>query len=232
MQALGRFVLVVACVTLPVAVAQSAAVASATMSTMSIGRTPHGSTAAMDLKRDMRKLWIDHVVLTHEYIIAAVGDQPGASAAAARLMQNQEDIGHALGKVYGAATGERLATLLKEHVSIAVDLIDAAKSGDNTAQERADIQWQQNAIAIADFLSNANPNWPMGTLEDLMKAHLSTTTYEIVARLDHDRDGDVRAFDAVYDHILLLSDALSDGIIKQFPGRFGATSAVAASLGR
>jgi hypothetical protein len=31
----------------------------------------------------------------------------------------------------------------------------------------------------------------------------------------------VRAFDAVYDHILKMSDALSDGIVKQFPDKFG-----------
>jgi hypothetical protein len=35
------------------------------------------------------------------------------------------------------------------------------------------------------------------------------------------RSGDVRAFDEVYRHILMMSDALSDGIVKQFPNKFG-----------
>jgi hypothetical protein len=30
----------------------------------------------------------------------------------------------------------------------------------------------------------------------------------------------VRAFDAVDDHILKMSDALSDGIVRQFPDKF------------
>jgi hypothetical protein len=30
----------------------------------------------------------------------------------------------------------------------------------------------------------------------------------------------VRAFDKVYDHILKMSDALSAGIVKQFPAKF------------
>lgn len=56
-----------------------------------------------------------------------------------------------------------------------------------------------------------------------MKMHLSTTTSEVVARLTHDYEADVRAYDAVYAHILMMSDALSDGIVKQFPDRFKAS---------
>ncbi len=43
----------------------------------------------------------------------------------------------------------------------------------------------------------ANPNWPKDTLADVMKKHLSTTTNEVVARLNKDWDADVRAFDEV-----------------------------------
>ena len=42
----------------------------------------------------------------------------------------------------------------------------------------------------------------------------------MVARLTKKWDDDVRAFDAVYDHILHMSDALADGIVKQFPDKF------------
>src|SRR5262245_48722499 len=180
---------------------------------------PHEDAAAT-LKQNMRKLWTDHVVWTRDYIVAAVGDQPDAQAAAGRLMKNQEDIGNAVATYYGAPAGQQLTTLLKEHISIAVDLIKAAKAGDKAGQQQADAKWQQNATAIADFLSKANPNWPRATLVDMMKTHLSTTTSEVVARLTKDWDGDVRAFDAVYDHILKMSDALSDGIVKQFPDKF------------
>lgn len=177
-----------------------------------------GSAAA--LKQDMRKLWTDHVVWTRDYIVAAVGDHPDATAAANRLMKNQEDIGGAIGKIYGAPAGQQLTTLLKEHISVAVDLIKAAKAGNKAGQQAADAKWQQNGVAIADFLSKANPNWPRATLVDMMKMHLSTTTDEVVARLTKNWDADVRAFDEVYDHILKMSDALSDGIIKQFPAKF------------
>ena len=182
----------------------------------------HGSPAA-DLKMTMRKLWTDHTVWTRDYIIAAVDDKPDAMAAANRLMKNQEDIGNAVAGYYGAAAGQQLTSLLKQHISIAVDLIKAAKAGNKTAQKQADDRWQANGVEIATFLSKANPNWPQATLVDMMKTHLSTTTAEVVARLMHDYDGDVRAYDAVYEHILMMSDALSDGIVKQFPDKFRAS---------
>jgi hypothetical protein len=179
--------------------------------------SPPAVTSPDNLRQDMRKLWTDHVVWTRGYIIAAVADQPDQKAAADRLMKNQEDIGAAVGHFYGKEAGEQMTTLLKEHISIAVDLIKAAKAGDNAAQGAADKKWHDNATAIADFLSKANPNWPRATLVDMMNMHLSTTTDEVVARLQKDWEADVRAYDRVYDHILKLSDALADGIMKQFP---------------
>jgi hypothetical protein len=183
--------------------------------------TAKHSEQTATLEQDMRKLWTDHVVWTRDYIIAAVADQPDAQAAANRLMKNQEDIGHVVAAYYGAPAGQQLTSLLKEHISIAVDLIKAAKAGDKAGQQQADTKWHQNAAQIADFLSKANPNWPRATIVDMMNKHLSTTTDEVVARLNKKWDDDVRAFDAVYDHILHMSDALADGIVKQFPEKFG-----------
>jgi len=178
---------------------------------------------ATQLHQDMRQLWTDHTVWTRDYIIAAVDDKPDAMAAANRLMKNQEDIGNAIAAYYGAAAGQQLTALLKQHISIAVDLIKAAKAGDKAAQKQADDRWQANAVDIATFLSKANPNWPKDTLVEMMKTHLSTTTAEVVARLTHDWDADVKAYDAVYDHILMMADALTEGIIKQFPEKFKAS---------
>jgi hypothetical protein len=175
---------------------------------------------AASLKQDMRKLWTDHVIWTREYIVAAIGDQPDQQAAATRLMKNQEDIGAAVASYYGQPAGAELTKLLKEHISIAVDLITAAKAGNKTAQQSADAAWHGNAESIAEFLSKANPHWPQATLVEMMNMHLSTTTDEVVARLTKNWDRDVQAFDAVYLHILKMSDALADGIIKQFPDKF------------
>jgi hypothetical protein len=184
-----------------------------------------GVSATTALRQDMRKLWTDHTVWTRDYIVAAVGGQPDAQAAAGRLLKNQEDIGAAIASYYGKPAGDKLTALLKEHITIAVDVIKFAKAGDKASQQQADAKWKKNAEDIADFLSKANPNnWPRATLAEMMSKHLSTTTDEVVARLTKNWDADIRAYDAVYTHILMMSDALSDGIIKQFPAKFSAST--------
>lgn len=178
------------------------------------------SSAALTLRQDMRQLWSDHVFWTRDYIVAAVAGTPDQQAAATRLLKNQEQIGAAVASYYGKAAGDRLTALLKEHITIAVDVIAAAKAHDDAKYQAADSKWQQNATDIATFLSSANPNWPKATLASMMQTHLSTTTKEVVARLHGQWNEDVAAFDEVYAHILHMSDALSDGIIKQFPAKF------------
>jgi hypothetical protein len=178
------------------------------------------SVKAARLREDMRKLWSDHVIWTREYIVAAIDGSPAANAAATRLLKNQEDIGGAVAGFYGKDAGDKLTGLLKQHITIAVDLIAAAKANDQAKYILTDQRWKKNGEEIADFLSQANPNWPKATLADMMAAHLATTTKEVAARLHNKWDDDTAAFDEVYAHMLHMSDALSDGIIKQFPQKF------------
>jgi hypothetical protein len=199
---------------------KGALIASLLMLALPTAAIAQTTTAATTLQQNMRHLWTDHVVWTRAYVVAAVGDGPDAQAAATRLMKNQEDIGAAIATYYGKGAGDQLTTLLKEHINIAVDIIKHAKAGNTAAQQQASDRWTTNAEDIAAFLSKANPNWPRATLVDMMNMHLKTTTDEVVARLTKNWSADVRAYDMVYDHILKMADALSAGIITQFPARF------------
>src|SRR5437879_9444544 len=186
------------------------------------GRHRGGDDPVSGLRAALRKLWTDHVIWTRQYIVAAVADSPDAEAAAGRLLRNQEDIGNAIVPLYGAEAGEGLTRLPKEHILIAVDLVAAAIKGDKRAFARHDKRWDANADDIAAFLAGANPNWPEDDVRDLLAQHLSLTKGEVVARLQKDWAADVAAFDDIFTEILTMADALTDGIVAQFPERFGA----------
>jgi hypothetical protein len=168
----------------------------------------------------MRKLWSDHVFWTRLYIIEAAANNPAAQTTSARLLRNQEDIGNAVATYYGSAAGSKLADLLKQHILIAVDLVTAAKAGDNAKVADADRRWHANADDIATFLSGANPNWPKAAVLAMLNQHLALTTQEATARLQGRFSDDAAAFDNIYNQIIGMADTLADGIVKQFPARF------------
>jgi hypothetical protein len=180
------------------------------------------SEAISSLTAAMRRLWADHVIWTRQYVVAAVGDTPDAQAAAGRLLKNQEDIGNAVVPFYGEPAGAGLTDLLKQHIMIAVDLIEAAKAGDEAKFSEQDAAWDANAKEIASFLSGANPHLPEGDVYDLLNLHLSLTKGEVVARLEQNWDADVAAFDEIFTEVMTIADALSDGLVKQFPEKFAA----------
>jgi hypothetical protein len=196
-----------------------AAFAYTPASSLALVNASRGSAAAPELRTAMRKLWSDHVIWTRQYIVSAALGDPSAQAASKRLLKNQEDIGNAIVPFYGSAAGAKLTSLLKQHILIAVDLVAAAKAGNATKQADADKRWHNNAADIATFLSGANPNWKRQALLDMLNQHLALTTREAVDRLKKNWTDDVSAFDGIYNQAMMMADALTDGIARQYPAK-------------
>jgi len=110
-------------------------------------------SAKADFRDAMDKLWDDHVTWTRLCIVSAAANLPDKDPTAQRLLQNQADIGNAIKPVYGDAAGEKLTGLLKDHIMIATEIIDAAKVGDSAKKDEAANRWKTNADEIATFLS-------------------------------------------------------------------------------
>jgi hypothetical protein len=181
------------------------------------------ATSALDFRNSMRRAWEEHIVWTRLAIVAILDDAPEQEAAVTRLLQNQADIGNAIKPYYGDAAGAQLTALLREHITGAAALLTAAKAGDPDQINAASAAWYANGDEIAAFLHNANPrHWPLPTLQDLMQMHLDQTLAEALAHQRQDYAADVAAYDAIHAHILMMADALSTGIIRQFPDRFAA----------
>jgi hypothetical protein len=187
----------------------------------------HAAPAAAQTKAQaafqdqMRKLWEDHVTWTRLAIVTFADGSAGFDATAARLLKNQDDIGDAIKPFYGEAAGDQLTTLLKDHIGIAVELLQAVKAGDTAAFDRANAAWYANADDIADFLAQANPRyWPQDAMRAAMKGHLDQTLAEASHELTGEYAKSVADYDEIHHHILGMADVLSTGIIRAFPHRF------------
>lgn len=169
----------------------------------------------------MRKLWEDHVTWTRLAIVTFADGSGGFDATAARLLANQVDIGDSIKPFYGKAAGHQLTTLLTGHIGIAVELLQAAKNGDDAAFETAREAWYDNSDQIADFLAAANRKyWPQHVMRGAMTTHLDQTLAEAAHELNGQYAASVADYDEIHHHILEMADLLSEGIIRTFPKRF------------
>ena len=186
----------------------------------SCGKTCSCNKAACDLKMAERKLWIDHVLWTRNFIISDIASLEDKGPVLERLLKNQDDIGNSIKPYYGEDAAKNLASLLREHIEIAGKVVDAAKSGNKEELDNYNKLWYANADAIADFLSSANLKYSNKTLKDMLHKHLQLTTDEAVARLKKDWKADIASYDKGEDHMVKFADILAEGIIKQFPEKF------------
>jgi hypothetical protein len=186
-----------------------------------VGASKRVSGKELRLHDEMRKLWEDHIVWTRMAIVSFAADGPDLQPTLDRLLRNQDDIGNAFSRFYGDKAGNRLTTLLKEHINGAVDVLVAAKSGDEQSFSQAKDAWYKNGRKIADFLHRLNRhNWGPHEMRSMMRTHLDQTLEEASDRLAGNFGADIADYEAVHHHILLMADAITNGIIAQFPQKF------------
>lgn len=178
------------------------------------------SKKAINLRLDMRKLWEDHIQWTRNFIISAIADLGDKTDVTNRLLQNQDDIGDAFKPYFGRKFAHRLAELLREHILQAAAVVADAIAGDQAQFDVDYATWKKNARRIAEFLHHHNSHWSKKEIKKMIYKHLELTTDEASSRLIQDWQADIKAYDKNHIHMLMFSDVLTKGIIKEFPDKF------------
>ncbi len=186
--------------------------------------TPKPAKVA-ELKMAPRDLYVDHVFWVRSLVIATRFGEKGAISEADEYGQkNAEAIGRSIAPFYGKAAGEKFATLFVGHYSAVKAYMDAAFANHftgNAALKKAAVdRLTKNADTIAAFVGGANPNLPKGTVYALLVAHAGHHMAAIDATAKKDWAHEADVWEPMVKHIYALSDALADGIAKQFPGKF------------
>lgn len=163
-----------------------------------------------------RKLWFEHVVWTRSFIVSTAANLGDLQPVTARLLRNPTDFANVLKSFYGDDKAKRFSDLLTEHLTIAAQLVNAAKAGNTEAINNSRTMWYANADKIAGFLADINPYWSKNKWVLMLDDHLKLTEEEAVARLTGQYAKDVSLFDVIEDQALMMGDEMAEGIIRQF----------------
>ncbi|HHU90451.1 MAG TPA: LysM peptidoglycan-binding domain-containing protein [Clostridiaceae bacterium] len=176
--------------------------------------------AKFNLSNHLRLLWEQHITWTRLTIISMVFDLPDVDLVTQRLLRNPKDFEAALVPFYGSQTVARFSALLRNHLVIAANLVNAAKAGDNNAAAEAERIWYNNARDIAAFLASINPYWSQQEWEKMLFDHLALVKNEAVFMLTNEFQKGIDLYDEMERQAMMMADVMTEGIVRQFPGRF------------
>jgi FOG: LysM repeat len=183
--------------------------------------TPTGiSKSEADLRNHLRMLWEQHVFWTRLAILSIIFDLPDENFVINRLLQNPKDFAIALEPFYGSKAASKFSDLFTSHLTIAAQLVKAAKAGDNTAAADAEKNWYANSDEIAAFLSSINPYWSEREWKTMLHEHLALTKSEAVNILTKKYSESISIFDEIEKQALKMADVMANGIVRQFPSKF------------
>ncbi|MES2668551.1 MAG: hypothetical protein V4644_02600 [Patescibacteria group bacterium] len=186
------------------------------------------SMAAADLRTALRTLLSEHVEYSVDVLRAIEEEDMDDSDENADTLdealelqdQNAEDLGAAIGSVYGASAGTMFADMFKEHIVSSNDYTRALVNDDDAAADEALEELNEYLVEISAFLATANPNIDEATLLAALTEHERLLNDSSEAFIEGDEDEADDLEDEAITQIRGGADYLADAIIAQFPDKF------------
>ncbi len=175
----------------------------------------------LETKMALRDLWVEHVFWIRSYVIAAnAGDEEQRKTAETEVVENAKALAATITPFYGQPAADALLNLLAGHWTAVRDCNTAVASGSQSDRNEAVAAITANAREIAKFLSGANPYLPEDTVFGLLSAHGAHHVAQINQIAADDFDVEARTWQAMREHMLVISDSIADALAKQFPAQF------------
>jgi hypothetical protein len=199
------------------------------VTTFGLAHTTSGATAApsadrasaIETKIALRDLWVEHIFWIRNYVLAThEGDQAQRKVAEAEVLANAKALSESIAPFYGQAASDSLLKLLAGHWTAVRDYNTATLAKSKAGQDKAVANATSNAHEIAKFLSGANPYLPEDTVFTLLAGHFGHHVAQITQIASGDFQGEAVTWHAMRLHMFVISDAIADALVKQFPDRF------------
>lgn len=169
----------------------------------------------MELRNQLRKLWEQHVFWTRLFIISTAGCLGDVELVTRRLLRNPGDFALVFLPFFGRNAACRFRNLFTEHLTIAGDLVNAAKCQDTAAADAARRKWYANADELAKLFAEMNPHWSERKWRIMLHTHLEMTEKQAALRLAGHFAEDIQIFDRIEEEALKMADYMWEGILLQ-----------------
>ncbi len=182
---------------------------------------PTSSTKAADLRSTLVTLGVEHMSLTDQAVDAALDGSANATATGAALYANGNDIGAAVGSIYGQSAQTTFDSVWKLHLDQFVAYAVADSKGDAAGKAAA-----LNAIntgytiPLAQYLAKANPNLPENVLQTALGEHVAMTATMIDDHVAGKYTDEASELSMANQHIAGIFSTLAGAIVKQYPNKF------------
>ncbi|MDD2490511.1 MAG: acetylglutamate kinase [Bacilli bacterium] len=180
---------------------------------------PTKNITFLNLNNELRRLWEEHIFWTKITIMALTSDTLDTKFVTNRLLKNADDFGQLFAFFYDQSIAEQFKNLIRDHLTIAADLVVAAKKGDNNSVKIIDEKWHKNADEIARFMNSINPYFNETEIKNMFYNHLALTKNEAVAILTNKYEEAIKLFDKIEIQALMMSDMFLEGFTRQFPNQ-------------
>lgn len=171
---------------------------------------PKVNAARVDFRATFRKLWSDHANYT-VFVIKSIIDGAGDSKfLIPRLMQNQTDIGDQLKEFIPDKQANELIKLLKEHISLAGEVVSLVKNKMNTTNKVEELY--NNGDRIGKFLTSLNPII-LKDARQMFEDHNTMVIEMAIARFKKDFAKEIKIYDDYYNQILMMSDMIYEAVL-------------------
>jgi|GEM_PF-3375822 murein DD-endopeptidase MepM/ murein hydrolase activator NlpD len=174
----------------------------------------------LDLYNKMRRRWQDLIFYSREAAVSILEDLDSSDLAVDRMLKTAEGIADVFAPYYSDEIVDAITSLIEEHLAIAVNLATALANDEKEEYKRYEEAFYSNADDIAEALSSINENYDRETVKGLLYKHLGLyermiNNYKIKQYMNSMRD-----LQESYDQAMIIADALSGGIVKEFKPRF------------
>ena len=177
-------------------------------------------TNASDMRKDLNIKLAEHVALTSEAMRVSYDEHESSTAVIDELDKNSHDLANIVGNFYGDEPKATFLKLWQDHITFFINYTVSAKNGDKEGKDQALSDLEDYSQETAEFFAGLNSNLSVDSLKPLFTEHRDILIASIDDYIDKKYPESLDKESKAYEQAGEIADAISDGIIKQFPDKF------------